>query len=50
MTVCWGTNNDGQCNVPFGLSNAMAVAGGQDFSLAMRGDGTVIGWGDNTYD
>ena len=50
MTVCWGATNDGQCNVPFGLSNAMAVAGGQDFSLAMRGDGTVIGWGDNTYD
>jgi alpha-tubulin suppressor-like RCC1 family protein len=49
LTVAWGDHADGKCTVPPGLSNAMAVAGGQDFSLALRSDGTVIGWGDNTY-
>jgi alpha-tubulin suppressor-like RCC1 family protein len=31
------------------LSNVVAVAGGQSFTLALKGDGTVWAWGDNTY-
>ncbi len=32
-----------------GVSNAISVAtGGRSFSLALRGDGTVLGWGDNS--
>lgn len=31
------------------LSGVTAVAGGGDFSLALKGDGTVWGWGDNGY-
>ncbi len=31
-----------------GLSNVIAVAGGSDFSLALRADGTVYGWGTGT--
>jgi alpha-tubulin suppressor-like RCC1 family protein len=44
-----GANAYGQCNVPDGLSNAVAVAAGGYFSLALRNNGTVIAWGDNTY-
>jgi hypothetical protein len=46
-TVLAGYN---QTIVPTGLSNVVAVAGaGSSFSLALRADGTVVGWGDNTY-
>lgn len=31
-----------------GLSNVIAVAGGSGFSLALRADGTVYGWGSGT--
>jgi alpha-tubulin suppressor-like RCC1 family protein len=49
MTVAFGDDSFDQCEVPFGLSNAVAVAAGGDFSLALLNNGTVIGWGDNTY-
>jgi alpha-tubulin suppressor-like RCC1 family protein len=44
-----GQNTYGQLDVPEGLSNAVAIAAGGYFSLALRNNGTVIGWGDNTY-
>lgn len=47
--VAWGDNTYGQCDVPPGLSNVVAVSGGLDFSLALNSDGTVVAWGDNTY-
>lgn len=43
----WGNNSDGQCNVPVGLTNVVAVAGGGLHSLALRGNGTVAVWGWN---
>ncbi len=62
--VAWGGNDFGQCNVPAGLTNAVAVSAGgyetggdvQDFgvgignghSLALKADGTVVAWGDNS--
>ncbi len=45
----WGGNGCGQTNVPPGLSNATAVAGGGNHSLALQPDGTVVAWGDNRY-
>ncbi|HLP77087.1 MAG TPA: immunoglobulin domain-containing protein, partial [Candidatus Paceibacterota bacterium] len=30
--------------VPSGLTNAVAVAAGMDYSLALKSDGTVVGW------
>ena len=46
----WGNNDDGQCNVPDGLSNAVQVcAGVNNNSMALRADGTVIAWGYNGY-
>src|ERR1700722_5250873 len=47
--VAWGYDNSGETNVPADLSNVVAIAGGQFFSLAVQGDGTVIAWGDNSF-
>lgn len=44
--VAWGINTYGQTNVPAGLSNVIAVAGGGFSSLALLTDGTVRQWGD----
>jgi len=44
--VAWGLNNYGQTNVPPDLTNVVATAAGIEYSLAIRSDGTVIGWGD----
>ncbi len=59
----WGSNSKGQLgngvidNPPLvptpqqvgGIGNVVAVAGGGDFSLALKGDGTVWAWG-NDYE
>jgi len=45
--VSWGLDTSLQTNVPAGLSNIVAVAGGLNHSLALSTNGTVIGWGDN---
>jgi hypothetical protein len=37
----------GQTTPPAGLTDVVAIAAGTYFSLALRGDGTVVGWGDN---
>jgi alpha-tubulin suppressor-like RCC1 family protein len=47
--AAWGDDSLGQCDVPAGLTNAVAVAGGAGFSVALRSDGSVEAWGDNTY-
>ena len=40
---------DQQSNVPTRLTNAVAVAGGIFHTLALSGDGTVVGWGFGNY-
>jgi subtilase family serine protease len=47
--VAWGNNDYHQTNVPSGLTNVVAIAAGQNHSLALKGDGTVVAWGDNRY-
>ena len=55
--VAWGDNRYGQCNVPSGLSNVVAISAGgwDDFlvrgghTVALKKDGTVVAWGDNRY-
>ncbi len=49
LVIAWGQTDAGQCNVPAGLSNVVAVAAGDRHSLALRSDGTIVGWGDNSY-
>src|SRR5689334_12876008 len=56
--VAWGAgkfvshppdnNNYGQSIVPNSLTNAIYVAGGWRHSLAIRTDGTLQAWGDDT--
>jgi hypothetical protein len=42
----WGWNNTNQCAVPpAGRTNIVAVAAGDEFSLALRNDGTAVAWG-----
>jgi len=47
--VVWGADYVGQANVPPGLSNVVAIAGAYDHSLALKNNGTAVGWGDNTF-
>ena len=41
----WGRDEYGQADIPGGLSNVIAMAGGVFHSLALRTDGTVAAWG-----
>ena len=43
--TAWGDDSQTQCDVPAGLTNAVAVAGGGAHSLALGADGTVTAWG-----
>ena len=43
--IGWGWNNNGQATPPAGLTNVVAVSAGAGQSLALRADGTVVGWG-----
>lgn len=43
--VAWGSNSAGQLDVPPGLSRAVAVAVGDNHTLALLSNGTVVAWG-----
>ena len=51
----WGSNYSGECDVPEGLSNVVAIAaashtgGWGNHSLALTADGQVFAWGSNDY-
>ena len=45
--VAWGDNTFTECNVPSNLTNAVAVAAGYHFSVALCSDGSLVGWGEN---
>jgi hypothetical protein len=46
QVVAWGDNGKGQTSVPPELSDVVAVSGGGSHSLALKGDGKVVAWGD----
>ena len=43
--LAWGANWLGQTNVPSTLTNATWIAGSAETSLALKGDNTIIQWG-----
>jgi hypothetical protein len=43
--VVWGSNAYGERDVPAGLTDVTALAAGACYSLALKGDGTVVAWG-----
>ncbi len=45
--LAWGDNSGGQTNVPPDLDDAVAVAGGDFHTLALRRNGALIAWGSN---
>lgn len=47
--AAFGSNEDGQCNVPHEAHGASSIACGGFHSLAVLSDGSVVGWGANLY-
>ena len=45
--AAWGDDSSGQLRVPTALTGVVAISAGAYFSLALKNDGTVEGWGDN---
>ena len=46
--VAWGDNTYGQTSVS-GFTNVVAIAGAFDHAWTLRADGTVIGWGTDSW-
>jgi alpha-tubulin suppressor-like RCC1 family protein len=44
QVICWGSNSEGQCNVPAGLTNVSRVFASGNLSAAIRTDSTVVFW------
>jgi hypothetical protein len=49
VLIGWGNNYWGQASIPPGLTDVVAMAGGEAHSLALKGDGTVVAWGHNGF-
>ena len=45
--VCFGSNRDGQCDVPPDLGPVKAVAAGWSHTCAVKADGELVCFGDN---
>jgi hypothetical protein len=43
--VAWGEDDNGDTRVPPRLSGVVAISAGPNYSLALEGNGTVVGWG-----
>jgi len=40
----WGNNDFGQLSIPAGLTNVTAISAALVHNLALKSDGTVVGW------
>jgi alpha-tubulin suppressor-like RCC1 family protein len=48
QVVAWGYPNGGQTNVPGGLEAVKAIASGGQHMAVLKGDGTVVTWGNTS--
>ena len=46
--LAWGDDSAGQLDLPIGTTDIVALAAGEDHTLALRRNGTVVAWGDNS--
>ncbi len=46
--IAWGSNVYGETNIPAGLSDMIALAGGSYHVVALRSDQTALAWGRNS--
>jgi hypothetical protein len=49
MSVGFGDDYVGQCDMPYGLTNAVQLAGGGGHTMALTSKGQVLSWGWNYY-
>ena len=49
VIVAWGINFEDELEVHPPNSGYVAIAAGSGHSLAMKADGSIYGWGDDTY-
>jgi hypothetical protein len=47
LVTGWGGNQNGELNIPNGLSGVTAIAMGTAHTLALKSDATVVAWGHN---
>ncbi len=45
QVAVWGPDNSGETSIPDDLTNAVGIAGGCGFSVAVRSDGRISVWG-----
>ncbi len=46
--LAWGDNYYGQCDIPLGLSDVIAIDTMWGHNLALHSDGSITAWGDNS--
>lgn len=49
IVSAWGNDEEGETSAPAGLTDAIAIAGGNYTSYALKSDGTVAAWGYDFY-
>ena len=48
--VCWGNNDNGQCNGASSISDLIEIKAGSWYhTLGLKSDGTVVTWGLNDH-
>lgn len=47
--IAWGSNYNGQLEVPPPNSDFMYASAGHRHNLGLKVDGSVVAWGDNSY-
>jgi hypothetical protein len=46
--IAWGSNDNGQCDVPDG-NDFVAISAGLSHGLALRSNGKIVAWGSNKF-